>query len=163
MMIRKVRGYFKRFGITFVFDEQNPANTVVNVTIDAASINTRDKQRDAYLRSPGFLNAAGYPHITFAGKHVQQINARNGRLFGDLTIQDVTHEVVLKVRQTSKPQSPNRPASIQFQATTSISRKAWGLEWSAALETGGWLVGDQIDIAIKLEILKLPESKSVPA
>jgi polyisoprenoid-binding protein YceI len=163
MMIRKVRGSFKRFRLAFAFDEQNPANTAVKVTIAAASIDTRDTQRDAHLRSPGFLNVVEYPDITFAGRHVRQIDARNGRLIGDLTIQDVTHEVILNVRQTTRTAKSNQPASIHFQAAANISRKAWGLEWSAALETGGWLVGDTINIDIELEIVKVQEQEAAAA
>ena len=163
MMISKVRGFFDSFSGTVDFDEENPVNTIVNVAIDANSISTRDEKRDGHLRSPDFLNVEQYPHLTFVGKRVEQKDANNGRLIGDLTILDVTHEVTLDVHYVGKAKSPWGTMSAGFQAATEISRKAWGLEWNQALETGGWLVGDKISIDIELEIVQVPESEAVPA
>jgi len=163
MMISKVRGFFDSFSGTIDFNEENPVNTVVDVTIDAASINTRDEKRDGHLKSPDFLNAEQYPNLTFIGKRVEQDDANNGRLIGDLTILDVTHEVALDVHYTGIAKSPYGSESAGFQASTSISRKAWGLEWNVALETGGWLVGDKINIDIELEIIKVQETGTEPA
>lgn len=161
MMISKVRGFFDSFSGTIDFDEDNPINTDVAVTIDAGSINTRDEQRDNHLKSPDFLNVAEYPTLTFVGKGVEQIDTRSGRLIGDLTILDVTHEVSLDVKYTGMVKSPFGGESAGFQASTSISRRAWGLEWNVALETGGWLVGDTINIDIELEIIKVQEAEAV--
>ena len=163
MMISKVRGFFDSFSGTIDFNEENPVNTVVDVTLDAASINTRDEKRDGHLKSPDFLNAEQYPNLTFIGKRVEQDDANNGRLIGDLTILDTTHEVALDVHYTGIAKSPYGSESAGFQASTSISRKAWGLEWNVALETGGWLVGDKINIDIELEIIKVQETETVLA
>ena len=163
MMISKVRGFFDSFSGTIDFNEENPVNTVVDVTLDAASINTRDEQRDGHLKSPDFLNAEQYPNLTFIGKRVEQDDTNNGRLIGDLTILDTTHEVALDVHYTGIAKSPYGSESAGFQASTSISRKAWGLEWNVALETGGWLVGDKINIDIELEIIKVQETETVLA
>jgi polyisoprenoid-binding protein YceI len=163
MMISKVRGFFDSFSGTIDFNEENPSSTVVDVTIDAASINTRDEQRDGHLKSPDFLNAGQYPNLTFVGKRVEQDDANNGRLIGDLTILDTTHEVTLDVHYTGIAKSPYGSESAGFQASTSISRKAWGLEWNVALETGGWLVGDKINIDIELELIKVQETETVSA
>ncbi len=86
---------------------------------------------------------------------MQPINARIGRLTGDLSIQDKSHEVVLKVRRIGKVKSAKKNARATFQASAIINRKAWNLEWNAALEAGGWLVGDKINIDIELEIVKI--------
>jgi polyisoprenoid-binding protein YceI len=163
MMISKVRGFFDSFDGTVAFDAENPANTDVRVTIDAATINTRDEQRDNHLRSPDFLNVAEYPTLTFVGRRVKQLDEHNGQLIGDLTILDVTHEVTLDVHYTGIVKSPFGGESAGFQASTTISRKAWGLEWNVALETGGWLVGDKINIDIELEIIKVPKEEAVAA
>lgn len=163
MMISKVRGFFDSFRGTIDFDEENPVNTDVRVTIDAASINTRDEDRDNHLRSPDFLNVTEYPTLTFVGKRVKQLDEHNGRLIGDLTILDVTHEVALDVHYTGVAKSPYGTESAGFQASTTISRKAWGLEWNVALETGGWLVGDKVNIDIELEIVKVTEEEAVTA
>ena len=157
MLVSKVRGSFSRFSGTVDYDEKNPAHTTVLIRIDVASIDTGDKQRDRYLRSDGFLNAAEYPALTFVSKHVQPINSRYGRLTGDLTIQNRSHEVMLKVRRIDNGKSAKKKARAVFQASTTINRKAWNLEWNAALEAGGWLVGDKININIELEIVKIED------
>lgn len=110
MLISKVRGHFLHLSNSIDYDEENPDNTTVQITIDAASINTGDKQRDSYLLSSAFLNVASHPNLTFASKRVQQINARYGRLNGDLTIQNITHEVILQVRRTDRTKKSETPA-----------------------------------------------------
>ena len=97
MMISKVRGRFENFNGVIDFDENNPAASTVNVEIDAASINTREDQRDGHLRSPDFLNAENYPTLTFQSKRVEQASSNSGKLIGDLTIHGVTKEVTLDV------------------------------------------------------------------
>lgn len=163
MMISKVRGSFESFDIDAAFDPQNPAATTLVVTIDAASINTRDEKRDAHLKSPDFLNVAQYPTLTFKSKRVEQTDANSGRLVGDLTIGDVTKEVVLDVEYAGVQTAPWGAVSAGFSATTQINRKDWGLEWNVALETGGWLVGDQINIEIELELVQVPEETAEAA
>jgi polyisoprenoid-binding protein YceI len=157
MMIAKVRGEFMNYDIHVDFDQDTPTNTTVDVRIDAASINTRDPQRDAHLRSPDFLNAEAYPVLIFKSKHVEQTDANNGRLIGDLTIRDVTREVVLDVEYAGLAKSPWGATSAGFSVSTTINRKDWGLTWNQALETGGWLVGDQINIEIELELVQVAE------
>ena len=163
MMISKVRGFFESFSGSVNFDEENPINSIVEVTIDADSINTRDEQRDGHLKSPDFLNVGEYPQLTYVCKRIEQDDPNNGRLIGDLTILGITHEVVLDVKYVGKAKSPWGTESAGFEASTSISRKAWGLEWNQALETGGWLVGDKIKIDIELEIVNVPEAEAVKA
>jgi polyisoprenoid-binding protein YceI len=158
MMISKVRGEFTNYDINVDFDENNPANTAVDVTIYADSIYTRDEQRDGHLRSPDFLDAEKYPAITFKSKKVEQFNANSGRLVGDLTIRDTTREVVLDVEYSGLVKSPWGNTSAGFAAKTTINRKDWGLTWNVALETGGWLVSDQINIEIELELVKVAET-----
>ena len=97
MMISKVRGRFEKFTGTVELDEDHPENTTVDIQIEAASINTRDAQRDAHLRSPDFFNAEVFPYLTFKSKRVEVTGDNKARLTGDLTIRDVTHEVALDV------------------------------------------------------------------
>ena len=163
MMISTVRGFFDEFSGTIEFDEEQPINSFVDVTIDAASVNTRDEKRDGHLKSPDFFNVSEYPEVTFVSKYIEQDDPHNGRLIGDLTILDQTHEVVLDVHYVGKAVSPWGTESAGFEASTKISRKAWGLEWNQALETGGWLVGDKISIDIELEMVKVPEAELVLA
>lgn len=154
MMISKVRGSFEKFGGSIDFDETNPADSKVDVQIDAASISTRDDQRDGHLRSPDFLDAENFPTITFASKRVEKNGGNSGKLIGDLTIRGVSKEVVLDVAYAGQAKSPWGTTSAGFSATTSVDRKEWGLNWNQALETGGILVGDKINIDIEVEIVK---------
>jgi len=159
MMIANVRGEFQRFEGTIDLDEQNPANTTVDVQIDAASINTREAKRDAHLRSADFLNAEEHPTIAFKSKRVEVLDGSAAKLVGDLTIRDITREVVLDVEYVGQAKSPWGTISAGFNASTKINRKDWGLNWNQALETGGVLVGDQIKINIELELVKQPETE----
>lgn len=159
MMISNVRGRFENFTGTVEFDEQNLENSSVEVKIDASSINTREKDRDNHLRSPDFLNAEKYPYLTFKSTHIEKTGPDTGRIFGDLTIRDVTHEVVLDVDYAGKVKSPFGSESAGFSATTTINRREWGLEWNVPLETGGVLVGEEIKIFIELELIKQTEEQ----
>jgi len=154
MMISKVRGRFERFSGTVEFDEQNPTNSQVEVQIEAASIDTKNPDRDNHLRSPDFFNVDQYPYLTFKSTRVETIDDTHGRIIGDLTIRDVTREVVLEVEYAGQVKSPWGTTSAGFSAETKINRKDWGLNWNVALETGGWLVSDEITIDIELELVK---------
>lgn len=154
MMISKVRGHFERFAGTIEADEQAPERTTVEVQIDAASINTREPQRDGHLRSPDFLNAEQYPYLTFKSKRVERVDSTRARLVGDLTIRDVANEVVVDVEYVGQAKSPWGGVSVGFNGYTKINRKDWGLVWNQALETGGVLVGDEVEISIELELKK---------
>lgn len=158
MMISKVRGEFTDYDIDVNFDETNLTATTVNVAIKADSINTRDAQRDAHLKSPDFLNADEYPVITFKSKKVEQDSPNSGRLIGDLTIRDVTKEVALDVEYSGVVNGPWGGSSAGFSAKTTINRKDWGLTWNVALETGGLLVSEQVTIEIELELAKVAET-----
>jgi polyisoprenoid-binding protein YceI len=148
---------------TVEFDEKNPTATRVEVQIDAASINTGEPQRDAHLKSPDFLDAENYPYLTFKSTRVEQIDNTTAKLYGDLTIRGVTRPVVLDVEYQGLAKSPWGATSAGFSASTKISRKEWGLEWNVALETGGFLVSDAVNITIELEIIKQPEAETQSA
>jgi polyisoprenoid-binding protein YceI len=163
MMITNVRGRFEKFTGTVDFNEQNPAASSVDVQIEAASINTRDPQRDGHLKSPDFLDAEKYPYLTFRSKRVEALDSNHARLTGDLTIRDVTKEAVLEVEYAGLVKSPFGHSSAGFSASTQINRKDWGLVWNVALEAGGMLVGDTIHINIELEIIKQAETEAEKA
>ena len=154
MMISTVRGTFDSFSGTVEFDPDNPAATSVNVSIDAASINTREEKRDEHLRSGDFLDVANFPAITFVSKRVEPAGADSGKLIGDLTIHGVTREVVLDVDYHGQAKSPWGTTSAGFSASTKIKRDDFGLTWNVALETGGWLVGNDIKIEIEVEVVE---------
>ena len=154
MMISKVRGSFGKFSGTIDLDEEHPENTTVEVHIDGASIDTASADRDAHLRSPDFLYVEKYPDIIFKSKRVEVQDPEHARLVGDLTIQDKTNEVVLDVIFNGKAVSPWGTTSYGFEGHTTINRADWGLTWNKALETGGWLVGDSVNVDISLELVK---------
>jgi len=154
MMISKVRGRFESFSGTVDFNEENPAASAVDVTIDASTINTRDPQRDGHLKSADFLNVEEYPVLRFKSDRVEIVGEKKGRIYGELTIRDVSREVVLDAEFTGTAKSPWGTTSAGFSATTSFDRKDWGLGWNQALETGGILVGDKVDVSIELELVK---------
>lgn len=154
MMISNVRGRFEDFTGAVEFDEEDPARSSVEVQIEAASINTKEPQRDTHLRSPDFLDAEKFPQLRYKSRRVEMIDASHGRMMGDLTIRDLAREVVLDVEYAGKAKSPWGTVSAGFSATAKLSRKDWGLTYNSPLETGGFLVGDQVNISIELELIK---------
>lgn len=158
MMITSVHGSFDAVAGIVEFDPDRPESSIVDLQIEAASINTREPQRDAHLRSPDFLDVEKYPTLVFRSKRVEA-NAKNrGRLIGDLTIKDITREVILDVEFNGIAKSPWGTSAAGFSAAAKINRKDWNLTWNVALETGGWLVGDTININIDLEIIQQAEA-----
>lgn len=153
MMISRVRGKFNEFHGTIDFNEDNPEATTVDVTIDAASIDTREPDRDNHLRSADFLYVEKYPHITFKSKRVELLDDEHATLIGDLTIRGETHEVKVDVEFQGMAKSPWGTMSAGFSAHTTLNRKDWGLMWNKTLETGGVLVGDKVDVEIELELV----------
>ena len=158
MMISTVRGRFDNLSGTVEFDEQNPEQTTIDVKIDAASVNTREPQRDGHLKSADFFNTTEYPYITFKSSRVELLDANHARLLGNMTIRDVTRPITLDVEYAGQSKSPWGTMSAGFSASTKINRKDWGLVWNVGLETGGVLVGDEININIELEIVKQTEA-----
>jgi len=163
MMISTVRGRFEKFTGTVNFDEATPARSTVDVQIEAASVNTKEAQRDGHLKSPDFFDAAKYPYLTFKSKRVDVVDSQHARLVGDLTIRDVTKQVVFDVEYAGQAKSPWGTTSAGFSAQTKINREDWGLTWNQALETGGVLVGKDINISIEVEIVKQPEAAKAEA
>jgi polyisoprenoid-binding protein YceI len=157
MMISTVRGRFNEFTGTVEADEANPTAAKVDVQVKVDSIVTGDAKRDGHLRSPDFFDAETYPYMTFKSTKVERLDETHGKLYGDLTIRDVTRPVVLDFEYAGQAKSPWGTISAGFSAQTKINRKDWGLNWNVALETGGWLVGDTITISIELELVKQVE------
>lgn len=154
MMISRVKGTFETFSGKIDLDEANPNNTVLNISIEAASINTRDGQRDGHLKSADFLDVATFPALTFVSTKVEKTDATHAKLHGNLTIRDITRPVVLDVEYVGQAKSPWGTVSAGFSASTKINRTEWNLVWNQALETGGILVGEEISIDIDLELVK---------
>ena len=157
MVIAKVRGVFDRWSGTVELDPAHPEAARVSVRIDAASINTREDKRDAHLRSADFFDVAQYPELTFESTKVAKVDGVDDeryRVTGNLTIHGVTNEVVLDAESLGTARDPWGNERVAFQATTSINRKDFGLSWNQALETGGVLVGEKIEISLDIEAVK---------
>ena len=154
LMLSKVIGEFQTFTGTVNLDENNPANTTVDITIDAASLETRDAQRNKDLRSDKFLDVSLYPSLHFKSKGVTLTSNNTAQLLGDLTMHDVTRPVTLDVNFLGQSVSLRGATTYGFEAHTQINREDWGLVWNVVLETGGVLVSKEINIDIELELVK---------
>ena len=151
MVISKVRGRFTEWNAKLALDTVDLARSSVEVEIDAASIDTGVADRDAHLRSPDFLDAQKYPTLRYRSRRVEAVSKERLRVVGDLTIRDVTREVVLDVVYGGQGKDPWGSQRVGFTATASLNRKEFGLTWNQALETGGVLVADRVDIEIELQ------------
>lgn len=154
MMLAKTRGEFQSFSVDFNLDPDRPEAASVEARIQTASIFTKDEKRDAHLKSADFFNADLYPEIVFKSTRVERTGADSAKLYGDLTIRDVTRPVVLDVTYLGTSKSPWGATSMGFEAKTKIDREDWGLTWNVALETGGWLVGKEITVEIEAEFVQ---------
>jgi polyisoprenoid-binding protein YceI len=164
MMVGWTRGQFEKFSGSVHLDEQHPENSSVEITIDANSINTRQADRDGHLRSPDFLDVAGYPTVSFKSTKVEPTGPNTAKLTGDLTIRDITHSVTLDVEHAGVRRSPFGPfLAAGFSAETVISRKAWNLTWNSLIEGGGVLVGDDIHISVEVELNRAAEAQEAVA
>jgi polyisoprenoid-binding protein YceI len=153
-MVTKVRGSFNEFEGTATVDGENPGNSSVRVTIDAASIDTRNAQRDEHLRSNDFLAMEEFPQISFVSTDIRQADETTFEVSGDLTIKGVTNRVTVPFEFEGAAQDPYGNERIGFDGSVTISRKDYGITWNAALETGGVLVGDKIVLEFEVSAIK---------
>ncbi|HTM25311.1 MAG TPA: YceI family protein [Vicinamibacterales bacterium] len=154
LMISTVKGRFTGVHGSLRTDESDRSKSELEVTIDAASIDTREAQRDAHLRSADFLDVETFPTLTFRSRRVIEGSASEFKLAGDLTVHGVTREVILDVTEHGRVTDPWGGQRVGYTATTSIKRSDFGLTWNVALETGGFVVGDDVKIVIELEVVK---------
>ena len=153
-MVTKVRGSFDEFAGTAVLDGTNPANSRVEVTIEAASIDTRNAQRDEHLRGNDFLAMQEYPKITFASTGVRQAGETTFEVTGDLTIKGVTNEVTIPFEFEGAATDPFGNERVGFEGSVAINRKDYGVTWNAALEGGGVLVSDKVTLEFEISAIK---------
>ena len=159
MMISKVRGEFSKFSGSVDLNVEHPERTSVEVAVDLNSINTRDAQRDGHLRSADFFDIEKYPTMNFKSTRVEVLDKKHAKLTGDLTIRDVTKPLTLDVEFVGSAKSPWGTTSYGFTARAKINREEWGLVWNVALETGGWLVGKDVEIEIETEVVQVAEAQ----
>jgi polyisoprenoid-binding protein YceI len=155
MMISNVKGHFTGLKGVLTLDETATTKSHVEVSIDATSINTRDPQRDAHLKSPDFFDVEKFPTLSFKSTQVDRVNDGELAVAGDLTIHGVTRNVVFAVEGPTPPaKDPWGNTRMGLSATTKINRKQFGLTWNAALETGGIMVGEEVTITLEVEFVK---------
>lgn len=150
-LVTKVRGRFTDFEGAIEFNEANPEQSSVHFTINTTSIDTAEPDRDKHLRSADFFEVEKFPQITFVSKRIVKRGAETYDVTGDLSIHGVTKEVVLPVAHMGKAKDPWGNDRIGFEAESSLNRKDYGLHWNAALETGGFLVGDDVKISLEIQ------------
>jgi polyisoprenoid-binding protein YceI len=153
LMISTVRGRFSDIAGTLLLDDERPENSTVDVTINVSSIDTRQPDRDAHLRSADFFDAERFPALRFKSRRI----ARSGTGFtmeGDLTIRGVARPVTLDVTHEGQARDPWGGQRAAYSATTKINRKDFGLTWNQALETGGFVVGDEVKITADVQFVR---------
>lgn len=154
MVFAKVRGRFGAWNGKVELDPEDPTRGKVEVEIDATSIDTGVADRDNHLRSADFLDVENFPKLQFESTKVEKADGDRYRVHGNLTIRDVTREVVLDAEYGGQAKDPWGNQRVAFTATTSLDRSAFGLEWNQVLETGGVLVGDRVTIEIEVQAVK---------
>jgi polyisoprenoid-binding protein YceI len=159
MMFSTVRGQFKVLSGHVHIDEQHPENSWVDAQVDASSVDTRDERRDGHLKSPDFFDVQNYPTLTFKSNKIEHVSGDEYKVYGDLTMRGVSKPVVFDGEYNGQGKSPYGILVAGLSAKTKINRKDWGLNWNAALESGGVLVSDQVTIEIDLEVLQKGEEK----
>lgn len=162
LVISKVHGRFARWSGTIDLDAKDLTRSAVEVKIDATSIDTQVPDRDTHLRSPDFLDVVKFPELSFRSKRIEKAGDAY-RVTGDLSIRGVTREVALETEFGGTAKDPWGNERAAFTAKTSLDRKDFGLTWNAALEAGGVLVGEKVEIAIEIEAVKKSAAAPVAA
>jgi len=160
LVVTTVKGRFRELEGTLAIDEGHPENSSVWAAVDVASIDTAVADRDAHLRSDDFFNAEKYPKITFRSTRVERVDDTRFKLVGDLTIRDVTREVVLDGEYEGQVDDPWGNRRAGFTATTQISRRDFNVKWNELIEAGGAVVGDNVKITLNIEAVRQGSKES---
>lgn len=150
-LLTKVRGRFAEFAGTIDFDVAHPAESSVQFTVQAGSIDTNQSDRDAHLRSADFFKVDEFPTLSFVSHSIKPTGGDEYDIVGTLTIRGVAKTVTLPVSYLGQAVDPWGNTKLAFEAETTINRKDYGLNWNAALEAGGFLVGDEVKISVSIQ------------
>lgn len=150
-LFSRVHGTFREFSGTLEYDENAIEKSKIQVTIQASSVDTNVKNRDEDLRSDRFFDVATFPTLEFFSKKIKKLDGNRFQIFGKLTMHGITRTVVLEAEFLGSGKDPWGNQRFGFHATTTVNRKDFGMEWNEALETGGFLVGEEIEITLDLE------------
>ena len=153
-MVTKVRGSFNEYEGSGYFDAENPTRSHLELTIQAKSIDTRNADRDAHLRGNDFFDMDTYPEIRFVSTGVEKVDDSNYRVTGDLTIKGTTKPVTIDFTYTGNAVDPFGNTRVGFEGSIVVNRKDWGLDWNAALETGGVLVSEKVTLEFDVSAIR---------
>jgi polyisoprenoid-binding protein YceI len=153
-MVTKVRGTFDEYDGSAHIDGSDPSRSSAKVVIQATSIDTRNADRDAHLRSNDFLAMEQHPEITFVSSGVERVDDRHYRVSGDLTIKGVSKPVSIVFEHTGAAVDPFGNQRVGFEGSVTVNRKDWGVNWNAALEAGGVLVSEKVTLTFDISAVK---------
>lgn len=154
MVISSVTGFFKDYNIEFNSNKDDFTGSDINFTAEVASIDTDNEKRDEHLKSPDFFDVANYPQIKFVGKSFTKVDDKNYKLVGDFTLRGVTKEIILNVEYKGTVNDPWGGTRAGFKLTGQIDRMEYGLEWNKVVESGGFVVGHEVEIICVIELQK---------
>jgi len=153
-MITKVRGSFNDVAGSGYFDADNPTRSHLELTIQAASIDTRNADRDAHLRSNDFFDMESHPEIRFVSTSVEAAGDNRFRVTGDLTMKGVTKPITVELEYAGSAVDPFGNTRIGLEGGVTVNRKDWGINWNAALEAGGVLVSEKADLEFEVSAIR---------
>ncbi len=153
-MVTKIRGSFNEFEGTGFLDAEDPTRSRLQLTIKAASIDTRSADRDAHLRGNDFFDMERYPEITFSSTAVEQVDSETYRVTGDLTVKGITKPITIDFEFTGAAVDPFGNQRIGLEGKVTVNRKDWGVNWNAALEAGGVLVSEKVTLEFEVSAIR---------
>jgi polyisoprenoid-binding protein YceI len=156
LMISKVRGTFRTIAGSIELPADGPIPVAISATVEAASIDTRDAQRDGHLKSADFFDVEKFPQLHFTSTKIEPLGATRFKAIGELEIRGAKRSVTIDAEVSGQGKDPWGNARVAFEATARINRKDFGLVWNQALETGGVAVGDEVDITLDVESIPTP-------
>jgi polyisoprenoid-binding protein YceI len=153
-MVTKIRGSFNEFDGGGYFDADDPSRSHLEITIQAASVDTRNADRDGHLLSNDFFDMAKYPEIAFASTAIEAVDNALFRVTGDLTIKDVTKPVTIDVEYAGTAVDPFGNTRLGLEGRVVVNRKDWGINWNAPLEAGGVIIGEKVTLEFEVSAIK---------
>lgn len=161
-MVTKVRGAFNEIDGRLHVDPADTSRSSVSVRLKAASVDTRNAQRDAHLRSAEFFDAERYPDVVFTSRTIDEVEERMFVVIGDLTIRGITHEIAFPIELRGVGRGADGELRAGFEGSRRVDRRAWGLEWQVPLDTGGVLVSERVTVELEISAVKVPDLADPP-
>lgn len=153
-MVTKVRGAFNDVSGRVVIDAENPDSSTAVITVQLASIDTRNQQRDDHLRSADFFDVENHPEMTFTSTRIEEVDEDAYAVTGDLTIRDITRSLIVPLRLVGVDTDPFGNVRAGFEGSRRIDRRDWGVSWNTPLDSGGLLVSERIQLEFELSLIK---------